>query len=100
MSISNMRTRLNYMGGSNQIARMNADKLKSLKKALLYSYQSAVIKLSDGREFRGLINPNKLSMDLDNKILSIPFRDICLSGGIGTPDFEAKEHQSGEGMWE
>ena len=100
MSINNMKTRLNYMGGSSQIARMNADKLKSLKKALLYSYQSAVIKLSDGREFRGLINPNKLSIDLDNKILSIPFKAVCLGGGISKPDFEDDNHQSGEGMWE
>jgi hypothetical protein len=61
------------------------DKLKSLKKALLYSYQAATAVLSDGREFRCLINPNKLSVDLDNKILSIPFKDICLNTDrIGT----------------
>lgn len=74
-----MITRLNYMGGGNQQARMNKDKLKTLKKALLYSYQAATAILSDGREFRCLINPNKLSVDLDNKILSIPFKDICLN---------------------
>ena len=74
-----MALRLNYMGGKNQQERMNRDKLKSLKKALLYSYQAATAVLSDGREFRCLINPNKLSVDLDNKILSIPFKDICLN---------------------
>ncbi len=74
-----MALRLNYMGGKNQQERMNKDKLKSLKKALLYSYQAATAVLSDGREFRCLINPNKLSVDLDNKILSIPFKDICLN---------------------
>lgn len=79
MSLNNMKTRLNYMGGSNQQDRMNKDKLRSLRKALLYSYQAATAILSDGREFRCLINPNKLSLDLDNKILSIPFQDICLN---------------------
>lgn len=74
-----MKTRLNYMGGPLQRDRMNKDKLKSLKKALLYSYQAATVQLSDGREFRCLINPNKLSADLDNKIISIPFRDVCLN---------------------
>lgn len=67
------------MGGKNQQNRMNKSKLNSLKKALLHSYQAATAVLSDGREFRCLINPNKLSVDLDNKILSIPFKDICLN---------------------
>lgn len=101
MSINNMKTRLGYMGGNSQIARMNADKLKSLKKALLYSYQSATAILSDGREFRCLINPNKLSLDLDNKILSIPFVDYVLNGGQGsTADIENSDNHSQEGKWE
>lgn len=81
MSRNNLRTRLNYMGGINQQDRMNKGKLGSLKRALSYSYQAATAILSDGREFRCLINPNKLSVDLDNKILSIPFSDICLNTG-------------------
>lgn len=101
MSINNMKTRLGYMGGNSQIARMNADKLKSLKKALLYSYQSATAILSDGREFRCLINPNKLSLDLDNKILSIPFVDYVLNGGQGaSADIENSDNHSQEGKWE
>ena len=76
---NNMELRLNYMGGKNQQKRMNVDKVKSLKKALLYSYQAATAILSDGREFKCLINPDKLSTDLDNKILSIPFKNICLN---------------------
>lgn len=96
-----MKTRLGYMGGNSQIARMNADKLKSLKKALLYSYQSATAILSDGREFRCLINPNKLSLDLDNKILSIPFVDYVLNGGQGSSaDIENSDNHSQEGKWE
>jgi hypothetical protein len=58
---------------------MIEDKQRSLNKALLYSYQSATAVLSDGREFRCLINPNKISMELDDKVLSIPFKDICLN---------------------
>ena len=74
-----MKTRLNFLGGKDQQSRMNKDKLKSLKAALRYSYQAATMILSDGREFKCLINPNKLSVDLDNKILSVPFKDICLN---------------------
>ena len=79
--MNNMKTRLGYLGGDSQIERMNKDKLRSLKKALLYSYQAATAILSDGREFKCLINPNKLSPDVDNKILSIPFIDYPLNGG-------------------
>lgn len=89
------------MGGNDQIERMNKDKLRSLKKALLYSYQAATAILSDGREFRCLINPNKLSLDLDNKILSIPFIDSPLNGGQGTSaDIENTDNHSQEGFWE
>ena len=102
MSIrDNMKTRLGYLGGNSQIERMNKDKLRSLKKALLYSYQAATAILSDGREFRCLINPNKLSLDLDNKILSIPFIDCPLNGGQGTSaDIEDSDNHSQEGVWE
>ena len=78
-NIDNLRTRLNYRGGANQQDRMKADKLYSLKKALLYSYQAETIRLDDGREFRCLLNPDKDKMDYDQKILSIPFEDICLN---------------------
>lgn len=70
------------MGGTDQQKRMNIDKLKSLRKALQYSYQAATAVLLDGREFRCLINPNKLSVDLDNKILSIPFEACPVNGEI------------------
>lgn len=84
MSLKNMKFRLQYQGG-NQQERMNKDKLRSLKKALIYSYQAATAKLADGREFRCLINKNKLSLDLDDKIISIPYEDVCLNQDmIGT----------------
>lgn len=76
--LKNLQTRLNYRGG-NQEERMRKDKAKGLRKALLYSYQAETAILKDGREFRCLINPNKLSMELDDKMLSIPFEDICLN---------------------
>lgn len=60
---------------------MRKDKAWSLDKALLYSYQAETAVLADGREFRCLINPNKLSMELDDKMLSIPFADVCINSG-------------------
>ena len=81
----NLNIRLNYMGGRKAEDRMVNDKLRTLKKALLYSYQAATAILEDGREFRCLINPDKLKNDYDNKIISIPFYDICLNAEkIGT----------------
>ena len=77
--LDNLKKRILYRGGSRQVDRMIEEKRNSLNKALLYSYQSATAVLSDGREFRCLINPNKISMELDDKMLSIPFEDICLN---------------------
>ena len=77
-SIELLNKRLNYHGG-NQQQRFINDKLRSLKKALLYSYQAATATFSDGREFRCLINPDKNKPAYDNKILSIPYKDICLN---------------------
>lgn len=77
-----MSKRLNYGGGARQQSRMIEDKLRSLKKALLYSYQAGtmIIEQDDSTlEFRCLINPDKLTYDSDKKMLSVPFRDICLN---------------------
>jgi hypothetical protein len=46
---------------------------------LLYSYQAATAVLSNNQEFRCLINPDKNKPAYDNKILSIPYKDICLN---------------------
>lgn len=78
-ALENMKTRLDYNGGIAQIARMNADKLRSLKKAMTASYQAATAILADGRQFKCLINPDKIKNTYDNKILSIPFEDVCLN---------------------
>ena len=76
--LDNLKTRLNYMGGSRKESRMQEGKLRALKKALISSYQAATAIIS-GKEFRCLINPDQLKADYDAKILSIPFRDICLN---------------------
>lgn len=92
--LNNMKARIGYMGGANQQDRMVADKLRSLRNSLLYSYQAATIVVRntqdengniEAREFRALINPNKLTMEIDDKILSVPFEDICLNAPrVGT----------------
>lgn len=82
--IDTLQVRLNYLGG-NAEGRLQQDKLRTLKKSLLYSYQGSTIILQDNREFRCLINKDKLSTDYNDKIISIPYKDICLnSERIGT----------------
>ena len=76
--LDNLNTRIGYRGGKQQ-DRLISGKLASLKRALLYSYQAATAVLEDGREFRCLINPDKLKEDYDDKIISIPFEDVCLN---------------------
>lgn len=78
--LDNLRTRLSYAGGNTE-GRMQKDKLRSLKKALFNSYQAETVILADGREFKCLINPNRLKADYDEKIISIPFEDVCLNVG-------------------
>lgn len=75
-------------GYTNPLVRIREDKLRSLKRALYNSYQSAVIvfdkddRLEDsegnktGFHFRCLINHDKLKVDYEDKILSIPFRQV------------------------
>lgn len=79
MSLTTLNNRLQYRGGKTAESRFQRDKLRTLKKALLYSYQAATAVLSDGREFRCLINDDKTSEDYTDKILSIPYKDICLN---------------------
>lgn len=142
-ALSTLQTRLNVRGGSDQWIRMREDKLYSLKKALLYSYQSAIVQKYDVKSntkadniirlitrlqdqqkltqtenqfltqlqqeyeivnerdsveyihdlqnivnelttasplFRCLINHDKLKVDYEDKIISIPFEQIPLGG--------------------
>ena len=92
-AMDSLKQRIDYAGGSNQEHRMNSDKLRSLRKALLYSYQAQTAILSDNREFRCLINHDKLKEDYDDKIISIPYDDICLNAEkIGEKTHEGYQH--------
>lgn len=77
--LDNLQTRLQFKGGTAQLDRMKHSKVNTLKRALLYSYQSQTAILNDGREFRCLINKDKTKIYTDDKIISIPFDDICLN---------------------
>lgn len=67
-----MKTRLENRGGADQQARMIKDKKSSLDSAIKYSYQGANIRRPGEQEIaRGLINPNRVVQDYDEKILSI-----------------------------
>ena len=73
-----MKKRLAYRGGDTE-GRLQKDKLNAFKQALWNSYQAETAILADGREFKCLINPDKLKPEYDNKIISIPFEDYCLN---------------------
>ena len=144
-ALNTMQIRLNMRGGSDQWVRMREDKLRSLKKALLYSYQSAIVQRYDVKNdtkanniiqlitrlqdqeiltqvenqflsnleqeyqientrgsieyiqdlqsivdelanssplFRCLINHDKLKVDYEDKIISIPFEQAPLGSEI------------------
>lgn len=66
-------------GYANPLIRIREDKLRSMKRALYNSYQSAIIQFDkDDRKFhfRCLINHDKLKVDYEDKVLSIPFREV------------------------
>ena len=67
-----MKMRARVLNNDRQIERMVRDKLRSLHRSLLYSYQSAWIQKVDSEEKnRALINPDKIKFDYDEKIVSI-----------------------------
>ena len=84
---------LSMRGGFPQQERMIRDKRKALDHATKYSYQAARIKKAqDGDDIdkdcsqcptvRALINPDKLKMDYDQKILSVGFEHDFESGDV------------------
>lgn len=88
MSIDNLKKRLNYYGKDAE-DRIIKDKRRSIEKALYYSYQSVTVNFLDrddptrvNRSFRALLNPNKLNLNYDNKILSIPYKEFGWDGTI------------------
>ena len=88
--LENLKTRVKYYGVTVE-DRLNADKLRTLKKALFNSYQAETIVLADGREFKCLINSNKLEKDYDDRYISIPFEDICLNAERLGKTFEGQQ---------
>ena len=89
-----MAKRLESKGGFPQQDRMIRDKRRSLDKATLYSYQGAWVKkqlydfkpamdgIREADPVRALINPNKLKMDYDDKIISIGFEHGFRTGDV------------------
>ena len=71
-SLIKMQNRLNVRGGSDQWTRMRQDKLRSLKKALLYSYQSAIVQKYDVKK-DSLVNNiiSIISLLQDKQTLSV-----------------------------
>lgn len=92
--VHNMNLRLQQSGGFAQQDRMIRDKRRALNKSLKYSYQAALVKkyipddaeVMDGEResppVRALINPNKLKLDYDDKIISIGFEHGFKSGDV------------------
>lgn len=76
--LRNLNKRLQYYGGNIE-GRMNNDKLRGLNNAAKFAYQAETAILSDEREFKCLINRDRTSEDKDDKILSIPYKAICLN---------------------
>lgn len=77
-----MKLRARHMNNDRQHERMVEEKLRSLHRALLYSYQTCWIKKdADDTEYvRALINPDKVKFDYDEKIVSIDPRHGFKSG--------------------
>lgn len=83
--VDTLQTRLDSQGGHLQQERMIADKKRSLDRAVWYSYQAAEVRLLDstpGKTERALMNPNRLSMDYDDKIVSIDFASGMKVGSV------------------
>lgn len=103
--VNDINTELYQRGGFAQQRRMIADKKRAFDKATVYSYQGALVRkwlpphldleppetdvivpIEAGELLlppcRALINPNKLTMDYDNKILSIGYEHKFTTGDI------------------
>ena len=64
---------------------MIADKLRTLDRAVRYSYQGADVKKINSEasdSVRALINPNKLKQDYDDKVISIRFDHNFATGDV------------------
>ncbi len=76
-----------HNGGHKQQERMIKDKRRSLDRAVWYSYQAAEIaRVGEETEapIRALINPNKVTQDYDDKIISVGFEHELKCGDVFT----------------
>lgn len=83
--VKSQEIKMRHHGGNLQQDRMIADKLRSLDRAVHYSYQGADVKKVDSTAdsaVRALINPNKLKPDYDDKIISIRFEHEFEPGDV------------------
>ena len=85
--VNDLSDYLRTHGGYHQQERMIIDKRKTLDRALLYSYQGAIVKkLLDSEEanepVRALINPDKNKLNYDDKIISVGFEHGFKPGDV------------------
>ena len=83
--ITHQATRMGQAGGNLQQERMIKDKRRSLDHAVWHSYQGASVLKTDAENrtpVRALINPNKLKMDYDDKIISVGYEYNFAPGTI------------------
>lgn len=74
LGIYNMSQRLRDHGGYPQQDRMIHDKRWSLDHAVKYSYQGAKVRHLESEDVApALMNPNKLTQNYDDKVLSVGF---------------------------
>jgi hypothetical protein len=70
--LKSLTARINYTGGKTADQRLINNKLYSFHGALKNAYQSVSVKIpSQEQEIRCLLNPDKITLDYDNKIISI-----------------------------
>lgn len=81
--LQNMHTRLNFRGGAAQQDRMIRDKRRTFNRATQYSYQGAKLRRIDSNSVvNGLINPNKLKPNYDDKIVSVGYESGFTPGTV------------------
>ena len=83
--INQQYNRFQPNGGIKQQDRMIKDRRRTLERAALYSYQGAeIVKvgLPDRIAARALMNPNKLTQDYDDKVLSVGFEYNIKPGDV------------------
>lgn len=102
-NLNNMFKRLINLGGEAQQNRMIKDKQQTLKRAVKYSYQGALIQLiGQDKSIAALMNPNKLLEDYDEKILSVDYGQGIAVGSVFkwlNPIINAEDTQCRETYW-